>query len=87
VTVRVRVRPRARRDALDGVRDGALVVRLAAPPVDGRANAALLRFLGRRLGVAPARVRLLHGETGRDKLVRVDGVTLAAVRQLGGGEE
>ena len=46
VTVRVRVQPRASRDALGGLRAGSLVVRLTAPPVEGEANAALARFLG-----------------------------------------
>jgi uncharacterized protein len=54
VTLRVRVQPRASRDALAGEREGALVVRLTAPPVEGAANEALARFLGRTLGVAPS---------------------------------
>ena len=76
----MRVQPRASRAGLGGARAGALVVRLTAPPVEGRANAALVRLLGRVLGVAPTAVTLARGATGRDKLVRVRGVRLADVR-------
>jgi uncharacterized protein (TIGR00251 family) len=79
VTLRVRVSPRASKDALAGERDGALVVRLTAPPVEGRANEALARLLGRALGVPPSAVSVLRGATGRDKLVAVSGVGAAAV--------
>lgn len=80
VTLRVRVQPRASKDALAGEREGALVVRLKAPPVDGAANEALARFLGRALDVAPSAVRILTGASGRNKLVTVAGVDLATAR-------
>jgi uncharacterized protein (TIGR00251 family) len=80
VTLRVRVQPRASRDALAGERQGALVVRLTAPPVEGRANEALTRLLGRALGVPPSAVSVLRGSTGRDKLVAVAGVSADAAR-------
>jgi hypothetical protein len=78
VTLRVRVQPRASRDALGGERDGALVVRLTAPPVEGRANEALARLLGHALGVPPSAVRVVRGAAGRDKRVAVAGVSAAA---------
>ena len=81
LTLRVRVQPRASRDALAGEREGALVVRLTAPPVEGRANEALARFLGRALGVPPSAVRVVRGASGRDKLVAVAGLTAAAARE------
>jgi uncharacterized protein (TIGR00251 family) len=81
LTLRVRVQPRASKDALVGEREGALVVRLTAPPVEGRANDALARVLGRALGVAPSSVRVLRGESGRDKLVAVAGLAAAAARE------
>lgn len=81
MTIPVRVRPRASRDAFGGVREGTLVVRLSAPPVEGEANAALVRFLARALGVPPAAVSLLRGARGRQKLVRVSGLDLATVRE------
>jgi uncharacterized protein (TIGR00251 family) len=85
VTLRVRVKPRASRDAIDGERDGALVVRLKAPPVEGAANAALARFLGRTLGVAPSAVRILKGESARQKLVAIDGLDARGARERLGG--
>ena len=63
ITLRVRVQPRASRDALGGEREGALVVRLTAPPVEGAANEALARFLGKALGVAPSAVHPHHAGT------------------------
>jgi len=81
VTLRVRVQPRASRDALSGERDGALVVRLTAPPVEGAANEALARFLGEALGVAPSAVRVVRGASGRNKVVSVAGVDAATARE------
>ncbi|MGE5126774.1 MAG: DUF167 domain-containing protein [Betaproteobacteria bacterium] len=80
LTLRVRVQPRASRDGLLGERQGALVVRLTAPPLEGRANQALARLLGEALGVAPSAVRVVRGEAGRDKLVAVAGLSAAAAR-------
>ena len=80
ITLRVRVQPRASRDALGGEREGALVVRLTAPPVEGAANEALARFLGRTLGVAPSAVRVVSGTAGRDKLVAIAGLDAATAR-------
>ena len=72
--IKVRLQPRASRDEIVGLRDGILVVRVTAPPVDGRANAALCRLIARRAGVAASRVAVVRGERSRDKLVEVDGV-------------
>jgi uncharacterized protein len=74
----VRLTPRGGRDVIAGVRDdGVLLVRVAAPPVDGRANDALCRVLAKALGVAPSRVTVVRGQTSRDKVVRVDGLEAA----------
>jgi len=81
LTLRVRVQPRASRDALAGEREGALVVRLTAPPVEGAANEALSRFLGKALGVAPSAVRVVSGTTGRNKVVSVAGLDAATARE------
>jgi len=80
LTLRIRVQPRAARDGVSGLRQGAVVVRLTAPPIEGEANAALQRFLGKALGLPPSSVTLLRGQRGRDKLVRLSGTTAAAVR-------
>src|SRR5687768_2840547 len=79
-TLRVRVSPRASRDAVGGERAGALVVRITAPPVEGAANAAVLRLVARTLGVPPSAVEVRHGASGRDKLLHVRGLDAAALR-------
>jgi hypothetical protein len=81
LTLRVRVQPRASKNALSGEREGALVVRLTAPPVEGAANEALARFLGKALGVAPSAVRVVSGATGRNKVVSVAGLDAATARE------
>jgi uncharacterized protein (TIGR00251 family) len=84
--IAVRLQPRASRDEIVGLRDGVLVVRVTAPPVDGRANQALCKLIARRAGVAPSRVSVVRGERSRDKLVQVEGVeadALAAVLAAG----
>jgi uncharacterized protein len=72
--IRVRVQAGASRDEVVGVRAGAVVIRIAAPPVEGRANAALRKLIAKRAGVAKGRVSIVRGERGRDKVVRVEGV-------------
>lgn len=73
-TIAVRVHARARRDELIGFRNGTLLARVCAPPLDGRANRALCRLIAGRAGVAASRVTILRGERSRDKLVSVSGL-------------
>jgi uncharacterized protein len=73
-TISVRVQPRSRSDALVGLRDGVLVVRVVAPPLDGRANDALCRLLADLLGVRRSRVTIMRGERTRDKVVAIEGI-------------
>ncbi len=75
------IQPRASRDAVVGERDGAIAIRLQAPPVDGAANGTLVRFLAGRLRVPPRDVQLVRGLTGRRKWVSVAGLEAAVVRQ------
>jgi uncharacterized protein len=63
------------------LRAGALVIRVTAPPTEGRANAAVRRLLAKRLGVAPGRVTVVRGETAREKVIEVEGVAPAALRR------
>lgn len=81
VTLTVRVQPRASGNSIGGAREGALVVRLTAPPVEGAANAALARLLGQAFAVAPSAVRIRTGATGRTKRVSVHGIDLATARE------
>lgn len=78
----IRLTPRGGRDAIDGwTDDGVLRVRVAAPPVDGAANDALLRLIAKRAGVALLRVTLVSGAQARIKLVQIDGVADEEVRE------
>ena len=74
VSFRVRVSPRASRDAITGVHDGALKVSLTAPPVEGAANKALVALLSRKLGIPKNAVTIAGGERSRSKTVRVEGI-------------
>jgi uncharacterized protein len=77
----VKVIPRAGKTAITGTRDNALLIRLAAAPVDGAANATLLSLLADALGVPKRQVTILSGEKSRTKHVKVMGVTAEVVRQ------
>ena len=70
----VRVQPRASRSEIAGVHGERLRIRLQAPPVDGKANAALVEFVAGLFAVPRARVTIEHGLTGRDKRLRLRGV-------------
>jgi uncharacterized protein len=82
VVLAVRVTPRASRDAIEGEYQGALKVRLTAPPVDDSANEALRRLLSARLKVPVSAVRIVAGEKSRTKRVSIAGVTRAQVAAL-----
>jgi hypothetical protein len=82
VIFRVRVQPRASRDEVGGEWEGALKVRLTAPPVDSKANEALCRLLAECLNVPTRAVRLLSGERSRTKRVEVNGVSAEKIRAL-----
>ena len=71
----LRVQPRASRDEILGWQDGVLRVRVAAPPVEGEANAAVVALVARALRIAPSTVRVVRGKRGRDKLVRLTGLS------------
>ena len=82
VSFAVRVSPRASRSAVLGEHGGALKVSLAAPPVEGEANTALCELLAKRLGVPKRAVRIVRGERGKSKTVRIEGVSAQAVLAL-----
>jgi uncharacterized protein len=86
VRVPVRAQPRASRSELAEEYDGALKVRLAAPPVEGEANRELERFMSRLLGVPKSAVRVVAGQTGRSKVVEIDGASVDDVARILGIE-
>jgi uncharacterized protein (TIGR00251 family) len=75
VILNVRVIPRAAKNAVGGWRGDALVIRLAAPPVDGAANDALVAYLAELFERPRRSIEILSGHTSRDKRVRIDGLT------------
>jgi uncharacterized protein len=72
--IRVHLQPRARKNEIAGERAGAVLIRVTAPPVDGKANEALCRLVAKAAGVAPSRVTVVRGHTARDKVLEVEGV-------------
>jgi uncharacterized protein (TIGR00251 family) len=82
VRIKIRVQPRARQNTIEGVIGDALKVRLAAPPVDGQANAALVALLAETFGVARRAVSIVAGEGSRDKIVAINGVSIAQARHV-----
>jgi uncharacterized protein (TIGR00251 family) len=82
VELDVRVIPRAKKTECTGVREEALVVRVAAPPVEGAANDALIEFLSRALDVPRRAVTILSGDRGRHKRVAIAGTTIAQIKEV-----
>jgi uncharacterized protein YggU (UPF0235/DUF167 family) len=79
--ITVRLRPAAGTDAIDGEREGVLLARVRAPPLQGRANDALCRLIAKRARVGVQRVSVVRGMRSREKLVRVQGLELAQLRR------
>jgi uncharacterized protein len=81
VTLTVKIHPRARKDAIAGEIGDALKVSLTAPPVEGRANAACIDFLAKLLKVPRSSVTIASGQTSRNKVIRVVGLSADAIRE------
>lgn len=82
VVCRVRVTPKASKNELTGISQGSLAIRLTAPPVEGKANKALMRFLSEIFGVSQSAVRIIRGQSARDKTVLIAGVTKEGLLKL-----
>ena len=81
VTFAIKVQPRAKKNAIRGEVGEALKVALNAPPVDGKANAACVEFFSEILRVPKSAVMITAGETSRNKVIRVVGISAALVRE------
>jgi len=82
--VSVRVQPGAAKEEIAGFADGVLRVRVAATPVKGKANTALVRLLAKTLGISTGQVSIIKGATSRNKVVAVEGLTAEEVlKKLG----
>ncbi|MEQ8173727.1 MAG: DUF167 domain-containing protein [Syntrophomonadaceae bacterium] len=75
VHLEIKVQPRSSRNQILGEQEGVLRVKLTAPPVDGEANQALLEFLARQLKVPRKNLRIIRGESSRQKLLEVTGIS------------
>ena len=84
ITITVRVVPRSSKTEIVGDHDGALKIKLKAPPVDGAANEELIRFLSKHFGVPKANVQIISGLTGRNKRIRLAGVASSQIADLAG---
>ena len=82
VTLPLRIQPRASKNEIIRREDGGLKIRLTAPPVDGAANEALIRFLAGTLSLPKSSVEIVSGHTSRDKIVRISGVSEAEAERL-----
>ena len=81
VSISVRVYPNATRNEVAGFSDGIFRVKVAAPPVQGKANRELVAFLGEALGISKNRVSITRGHTTRNKLIAIDGLSEADVKE------
>lgn len=79
VTIKVKVQPRAPRTEIVGEHAGALKLRIAAPPVDGKANEECRRYLAKLLKVSATSVEIIAGESSRDKVIRVSDMSARRV--------
>lgn len=80
VILKLHIQPGAKRTEIAGLHGDALKLRLAAPPVEGKANEALIAFLAKKLGCGRTAVEIIAGQTSRAKRVRIRGLTPEAVR-------
>jgi uncharacterized protein YggU (UPF0235/DUF167 family) len=78
--ISIQLAPRSGVDRIEGVIDGVLKARVAAAPVDGAANEALVRLVAGSLGIAPRRVRIVGGASNRRKLIEIEGVEPTELR-------
>jgi uncharacterized protein (TIGR00251 family) len=79
--ISVKVKPRASRDAVEGWKEGALVVRLTSPPVDGAANSALIKLLANKTGLAKGCISIVSGDKGRSKVLKFEGINIKDLQE------
>ena len=81
-TLTIRIQPRASRNGIVMMEDGSLKIRLTAPPVDGAANEALIKFLSEVLDLSKSQVRIITGHTSREKIVKIEGLSEQEARRM-----
>lgn len=80
--LKIYVQPGASKSSVSGEHDGYLKIRISSPPVEGKANEALVEFLSNALSVRKSRIEILEGKTSRKKLLRINGATMKDVERL-----
>jgi len=80
-TIRVHILPNAKLDKVVGDHGDAIKIKLRAPAMEGKANAALIRFLAAQLGILPRQIALMRGQKSRDKLIRIKGLSEREVQE------
>lgn len=78
----IRVKPGGKKNEIIGVHDGALKLSVTAPPIEGKANRAVTKFISKLLGVSPSRVGIVSGESSRTKRVKIEGLSAQEVKKL-----
>lgn len=78
----MRVQPKAKSNEVVGERGGAIVIRVTAPAVEGQANAALIKYVAKKIGIPKSSVTLVRGERGREKLLAISGPRAVDARKL-----
>ena len=82
VEISVQVHPNAGKNEVAGITDGVWRIRVAAPPVKGKANKELVAYLSRLLGVGMSQIDIIKGHTGRRKIIAIDGLTQEDITEL-----
>lgn len=86
ITIKVKVLPRSSKNEVVGKENGVYKVKLTAPPVEGKANNALVRLIGKKLGLPKRDVRISSGERSRVKFLTIQGLTSEAIERLLAGD-
>ncbi len=81
-TLTLHVQPNARQNEVLGFEEGILRLKIAAPPVDGKANKELIAFLSKRLGVSKSSINIDHGQTGKNKVISIIGLGRDQIYEL-----
>lgn len=81
ITLKIHLLPRASRDEICGLHGDALKIKVTAPPIEGRANMALQRFIAKKLNLPSSQVEIMAGQRSREKILRISGISRAAVEK------
>jgi uncharacterized protein (TIGR00251 family) len=81
IIVKIHLQPRAARDEICGLHGNALKVKVTAPPIEGKANAALQRFIAEKLNIPASRIEIIAGQRSRGKLLQITGISRAEVEK------